>query len=87
MKKNLAVMIAALMVTMSVFAHKKDPEYLKARRNGGELRLIVSAVDDYGIAVSNASVNVLMKVQPQVTKLKLRLRKTDIIKPQRSCAL
>ena len=60
MKKNLAVMIAALMVTMSVFAHKKDPEYLKARRNGGELRLIVSAVDDYGIAVSNASVNVLM---------------------------
>jgi hypothetical protein len=60
MMKNLAVMIAALMVTMSVFAHKKDPEYLKARRNGGELRLIVSAVDDYGIAVSNASVNVLM---------------------------
>ena len=60
MMKNLTVTMVALMATMSVFAHKKDPEYLKARRNGGELRIIVSAADDDGNAVSNASVNVLM---------------------------
>lgn len=60
MMKNLTVTMVALMATMSVFAHKKDPEYLKARRIGGELRMIVSAADDDGNAVSNASVNVLM---------------------------
>ncbi len=60
MKKNIVLIMALLSVDMLALAHKKAPEYLKARRNGGELRLIVSAVDDYGIAVSNASVNVLM---------------------------
>jgi len=60
MMKNLTVTMAVLMLAMSVFAHKKDPEYLKARRNGGELRMIISAVDDDGTAVSNASVRVLM---------------------------
>lgn len=60
MMKTLAVTMVALTVAMSVFAHKKGPEYLKARRNGGELRMIVSAVDDDGNAVSNASVKVLM---------------------------
>jgi hypothetical protein len=52
--------MVALTVAMSTFAHKKDPEYLKARRNGGELRMIVFAVDDDGNAVSNAVVKVLM---------------------------
>ena len=60
MMKNLVFMMGALTVAMSGFAHKKDPEYLKARRNGGELRMIVSAVDDDGNAVSNATVHVLM---------------------------
>ena len=58
--KNLVFMMGALTVAMSGFAHKKDPEYLKARRNGGELRMIVSVVDDDGNAVSNATVHVLM---------------------------
>ena len=60
MKKNFVVMIAAISVAMPVFAHKKDPEYLKARRDGGELRMIVAAVDDGGNNVSNATVRVLM---------------------------
>ena len=60
MMKNLVFMMGALTVAMSGFAHKKDPEYLKARRNGGELRMIVSVVDDDGNAVSNANVKVLM---------------------------
>lgn len=60
MMKNLVFMIVALTVAMTAFAHKKDPEYLKARRNGGELRMIVSAVDDDGNVVSNAAVRVLM---------------------------
>ena len=60
MMKSLVFMVVALTVTMSAFAQKKDPEYLKARRNGGELRMIVSAVDDEGNAVSNASVKVLL---------------------------
>ena len=58
--KDLGFMMVALTVAMSAFAHKKDPEYLKARRNGGELRMMVFAVDDDGNAVSNAVVNVLM---------------------------
>ena len=60
MMKDLGFMMVALTVAMSAFAHKKDPEYLKARRNGGELRMMVFAVDDDGNAVSNAVVNVLM---------------------------
>jgi len=60
MIKNLMFIMIALTVAMSAFAHKKDPEYLKARRNGGELRMIVAAVDDDGNAVSNAIVKVLM---------------------------
>ena len=60
MMKNLVFMMGALTVAMSGFAHKKDPEYLKARRNGGELRMIVSAIDDDGNAVSNVAVRALM---------------------------
>lgn len=60
MMKNLVFMIVALTVVMPIFAHKEDPEYLKARRFGGELRMIVSAVDDDGNAVSNATVRVLL---------------------------
>jgi hypothetical protein len=60
MKKYLVFIMTTLTVVISVFAHKKDPEYLKARRNGGELRMVVSAVDDDGNAVSNAFVKVLM---------------------------
>ena len=58
--KSLVFMMVVLTVTVSAFAHKKDSEYLKARKNGGELRMIVSAVDDEGNAVSNASIRVFM---------------------------
>ena len=60
MMKNLVSVLGILTVAMACFAHKKDPDYLKARRDGGYLRMILSAVDDYGSAVSNASVKVLM---------------------------
>ncbi|MBR6588743.1 MAG: hypothetical protein IKK82_15175 [Kiritimatiellae bacterium] len=60
MKNKIVLLMVLPTVVMSVFAHKKDPEYLKARRNGGDLRMIVSAVDDRGNAVTNASVKVLM---------------------------
>jgi hypothetical protein len=60
MKKNVALIMVLLTVVMSALAHKKDPEYLKARRYGGDLRMIVSAVDDCGNAVPDAVVKVLM---------------------------
>ena len=59
-KSSHVVMLIILAVGMTAFAYKKDPEYLKARRNGGELRMILSVTDDAGNAVSNASVKVLM---------------------------
>lgn len=60
MKKAIVALTVGMTVVISAFAHKKDPDYLKARRDGGDLRMILSAVDDYGSAVSNASVKVLM---------------------------
>lgn len=60
MKKTIVALTVGVTVVISAFAHKKDPDYLKARRDGGNLRMILSAVDDYGSAVSNASVKVLM---------------------------
>ena len=55
MMKHLVFVMVVLITASSVFAYKKDPEYLNARRNGGELRMIVSAIDDDGSAVSNAN--------------------------------
>ena len=60
MIKKLVFMMVALTVVMSVFAHKKDPEYLKARRNGGDTRIVLSIIGDDGQPVSNATVRVLM---------------------------
>ena len=60
MKKKIAIVIMVSIGSLLLFAHKKDPEYLKARRSGGELRMIVSAVGDDGNSVSNAKVRVLM---------------------------
>ena len=58
--KKLVICLVAATASMLVVAHKKAPDYLKARRDGVNLRMILSAVDDYGSAVSNASVKVLM---------------------------
>ena len=60
MKRSFGVILATLTIGMTAFAYKNDPEYLNAQRNGGELRMVLSATDDDGNAVSNASVKVLM---------------------------
>lgn len=59
MKKHVVVLVV-VMAVLSIFAHNQDPDYLKARRTGGDLRMVVSVADDYGSSVSNASVRVLM---------------------------
>ena len=49
MIKNLVFMMVTMTVAMTVFGHKNAPKYLKDRRNGGELRMIVVfAIDDDG---------------------------------------
>ena len=60
MMKKLVFMMVVLTVVMPVFALKKDPEYLKARRNGGDTRIVLSIIGDDGQPVSNATVRVLM---------------------------
>ena len=60
MNKRFAVMVVAWMAAVSVFAYKSDPEYVKARQSGADVRMVVSIVDDKGCAVSNANVRVLM---------------------------
>lgn len=60
MKNAIVAVTVGMTVAISAFAHKKDPDYLKARREGGDLRMILSAADDYGNVVSSANVKVLM---------------------------
>ena len=60
MIKKLAFMMVVLTIVMPAFALKKDPEYLKARRNGGDTRIVLSIIGDDGQPVSNAMVRVLM---------------------------
>lgn len=57
MKKRIA-MIAALMVALSSYGLLKNPAYLDARRKGAETKIILKVVDDMGVVVSNASVNI-----------------------------
>ena len=60
MIKKLAFMMVVLTIVMPAFALKKDPEYLKARRNGGDTRIVLSIIGDDGQPVSHAMVRVLM---------------------------
>lgn len=60
MKKKITVMIIASIGVLLLFAHKTDPDYLNARRNGGDTRIVLSIIDDDGQPVSNAMVRVLM---------------------------
>ena len=60
MKKKIIFMIMVSMGSLFVFAHKKDPDYLNARRNGGDARIVLSIIEDDGRAVPNAIVRVLM---------------------------
>ena len=58
--KSSIVVLAVLLASMSSMALKKDPNYLKARRNGAKAQIKVCVVDDCGVAVSNASIKVFM---------------------------
>ena len=60
MKKKITIMIIVSIGSLLLFAHKKDSEYLKARRNGGDARIVLSIIGDDGQPVSNATVRVLM---------------------------
>ena len=60
MKKKITVMIIASIGVLLLFAHKTDPDYLNARRNGGDTRIVLSIIDDDGQPVSNAMVRALM---------------------------
>ena len=60
MKKKITIMIIVFMGSLLLFAYKKDPDYLNARRNGGDTRIVLSIIGDDGRPVSNATVRVLM---------------------------
>lgn len=58
--RKFLVILALAIVSINAIAHKKDPDYLNARRNGGKAQIILSISDDLGNAISNASIRVLM---------------------------
>jgi len=60
MKKKIAIVIMVSIGSLLLFAHKKDPEYLKARRSGGDARIVLSVIGDDGQPVADAAVRVLM---------------------------
>ena len=53
-----SAMIAAAMLSLSSYGILKDPDYLDARRNGAETKIVLKVVDDMGVIVSNATVNI-----------------------------
>ena len=57
--KSPIVVLAVLLASMSAMALKKDPNYLKARRNGAKAQIKVCVVDECGVAVSNARIGYL----------------------------
>ena len=60
MMKKITITIIVSVASLLLFAHKKAPDYLKARRYGGDARIVLSIIQDDGLPVSNASVRVLM---------------------------
>ena len=60
MTKKFTITIIVSVTSLLLFAHKKDPDYLKARRNGGDTRIVLSIIGDDDQPVSNATVRVLM---------------------------
>ncbi|MBE6397111.1 MAG: hypothetical protein E7046_08920 [Lentisphaerae bacterium] len=59
MKKKVIV-FALIMFSTVVMALKKDPNYLRARRQGAETHVNVRIVDELGESVSNANIKVFM---------------------------
>ena len=60
MRKNVLSIVTALLTASFLYALNDDPEYLKARKNGGVARLLIKVVNDEGVAVSGASIDILM---------------------------
>ena len=60
MMKRVTITIIVSVTCFLLFAHKKDPDYLKTRRNGGDTRIVLSIIGDDDRPVSNAAVRVLM---------------------------
>lgn len=58
--RKFLVILALAIVSINAVAHKKDPDYLNARRNGAEAQLKVRVVDNEGAIVSNANIRVFM---------------------------
>ena len=57
MKRSLVTILLATM-SLAGYGLLKDPAYLDARRNGAETRISIKVVDDTGVVVSNATVNI-----------------------------
>lgn len=60
MKAIVSSLLIVLLMATSAFALKDDPEYLRARRSGGKVRLQIKILDDEGCVVTNAMIEVLM---------------------------
>lgn len=60
MMKKIVIMIMVSLAGLLSFAHKKDPGFLEARRNGGDARIELFIVGDDCQPVSNATIRVLM---------------------------
>ena len=58
---TIAMTVGIIFVTScSGFARERTPEFLSARRRGGDARIVLKAVDDVGNPVAGASIHVLM---------------------------
>ena len=58
--RRLLVALSVVAVAASVFALKKNPEYRDARRNGAMVKIELRIVNDDGVPVSGANVDVFM---------------------------
>lgn len=59
MIRHFVVCVAAL-ASLICHGRVKDPDYLAARRNGANAKIVLQVVDDADVAVSNAMINVFM---------------------------
>ena len=64
-----AIVLATM--TLASYGLLKDPDYLDARRKGAETKITLKVVNDMGVVVSNATVNVFfgMNFRPRVMRL------------------
>ena len=58
--KKIVVVFVLIMFSIATMAFKKDPNYLRARRQGAETHINVRIVDEFGESVSNANIKVFM---------------------------